>query len=102
MDAHRRTPLTFFQQAIPEPFKNDSNADIGDVFIALIYPEILIRDTAGDYVIDCRQDGFDAEADDFPLLTFLEMFPTICDSLIAESTALKQYYERYRVDLQCL
>ena len=102
MDAHRKTPLTFFQQAIPEPFKNDSNADIGDVFIALVYPEILIRDTTGDYVIDCRQNGFHAEADDFPLLSFLEMFPAICDALIAESTALKQHYERYRVDLQCL
>lgn len=77
MDAHRKTPLTFFQQTIPEPFKNDSNADIGDIFIALVYPEILIRDATGDYVIECRQDGFHAEADDFPLLNFLEMFPTI-------------------------
>ncbi|WP_254659101.1 hypothetical protein [Ralstonia pickettii] len=102
MDAHRKTPLTFFQQAIPEPFKSDSNADIGDVFIALIYPEILIRDATGDYVIECRQDGFYAEADDFPLLNFLEMFPTICDSLIAESSSLKQRYERYLADLQCL
>lgn len=102
MDAHRKTPLTFFQQAIPEPFKNDSNADIGDVFIALIYPEILIRDATGDYVIDCRQDGFHAEADDFPLLNFLEMFPMICGAIIAESPALKRCYERYLVDLQCL
>jgi hypothetical protein len=102
MDAHRKTPLTFFQQAIPEPFKNDSNADIGEVFIALIYPEILIRDATGDYIIDCRQDGFYAEADDVPLLNFLEMFPTICESLIAECTALKQRYERYLTDLQCL
>lgn len=102
MDAHRKTLLTFFQQAIPEPFKNDSNADIGDVFIALIYPEILIRDATGDYVIDCRQDGFHAEADDFPLLKFLEIFPIICDAIIAESAGLKQCYERYLVDLQCL
>jgi len=102
MDAHRKTPLTFFQQAIPESFKNDSNADIGDVFIALAYPEILIRDATGDCVIECQQDGFHAEADDFPLLIFLEMFPTICDLLIAESSALKQRYERYLADLQCL
>ena len=102
MDAHRTTPLTFFRQAIPEPFKNDSNADIGDVFVALIYPEILIRDATGDYVVDCRQDDFHTEADSFPLLQFLEMFPTICDSLIAESAALKRRYERYLADLQCL
>ncbi|KUZ00052.1 hypothetical protein WS50_30130 [Burkholderia territorii] len=94
MDASQKTPLTFFQQAISEPFKNDSNADIGEVFIALVYPEILIRDADGDTIIDCRQEGFYAEADNFPLLRFLEMFPDICNAIIEESSQLKQRFER--------
>ncbi len=67
-----KTPLRFFQDTIPEPFKNDSNTDIDHVFIVLVYPHILIWDGPGQLTVDCRQDGFSAEPDRYPLLALLK------------------------------
>lgn len=98
MNAIRKTPLRFFQNAIPEPFKGDSNADIGDVFIALVYPQILIWDGPSQFTIDCRKDGFLAEQDSYPLLALLEQFPSLCEAILAESPSVRAAYARYLRD----
>lgn len=95
MTATRKTPLRFFQDAIPRPFKDDSNADIETVFIALVYPQILIWDGAAQLVVDCRQEGLFAEADRYPLLALLEQFPGLCYAILAASPGIRAAYARY-------
>ncbi|CAJ0893321.1 hypothetical protein [Ralstonia flatus] len=95
MNAISKTPLRFFQDAIPDLFKADSNADIGEVFIALVYPQILIWDGRSQYTVDCRQDGFLAEQDSYPLLALLEQFPSLCEAILAESPGVRAAYARY-------
>lgn len=90
-----KTCLSFFQQAIPDPFKADTNADIGEVFIALVYPHIEIIDYPEFVWIDCRQPGFNIEPDMYPLLTFLQEFPHVCADIINASEKLKAQYVRY-------
>lgn len=95
MNTLRKTPLRFFQDAIPEPFKSDSNADIGEVFIALAYPQILIWDGPNQCVVDCRQDGFLAESDCYSLLALLEQFPSLCEAILAASPGVRAAYASY-------
>lgn len=98
MNSPRKTPLRFFQDAIPEPFKGDSNADIGNAFIALVYPQILIWDGLAQRAIDCRQNSFFAEPDRYPLLALLEQFPSLCDAILAASPGVQAAYMRYLLD----
>ncbi|MHA6907218.1 hypothetical protein ACQUJS_02095 [Ralstonia pseudosolanacearum] len=70
-----KTPLSFFQQAIPDLFKADTNADIGNIFIALVYPHIQIIAYPETVWIGCQQSNVSIEPDAYPLLKFLEEFP---------------------------
>jgi hypothetical protein len=98
VNALRKTPLRFFQDAIPEPFKGDSNADIGEVFIALVYLRILIWDGPSQYTVDCRQDGFTAAPDCYLLLALLEQFSSLCEAILAASPGVRAAYARYLQD----
>ncbi|KFX27154.1 hypothetical protein [Ralstonia solanacearum] len=90
-----KAPLSFFQQAIPDLFKADTNADIGNIFIALVYPHIQIIAYPETIWIGCQQSNVSIESDAYPLLKFLEEFPHVCSGIIAAHEGLIEQYEFY-------
>lgn len=95
----RNPYLDFFLAHIDPAFAEDTNADIGLVFVALAYPSILVVGPPVEYdrcLVDVRQPGFIVEPDDYPLKQFLERFPHVCQPIIEAHAELLRTYLRWR------
>ncbi|NMV39073.1 hypothetical protein [Ralstonia insidiosa] len=90
-----KTPLSFFQQAIPDMFKGDTNTDIGNVFVALVYPHIQVIDYPEEIWINCQQANVSIEPDTYLLLRFLEEIPHVCVDIINAHEGLLGLYKTY-------
>lgn len=99
LHAEENLHLEFFLAHIEPVFAEDSNADIGLVFVALAYPFVLVVGPPVDYdrcLVDVSQPDFVAEPDDYPLKKFLERFPHVCQPIIEAHAELHRTYLRWR------
>lgn len=91
--------LEFFLAHIDPMYAEDTNADIGLVFVALAYPWILVVGPPLEYdrcLVDVTQLGFHAEPDGYPLKKFLERFPQVCQGVIRAHAELSLSFMRWR------
>jgi hypothetical protein len=87
--------LAFFKSIIQPPFDDDTNANIDHVWIALVYPDIEVRDGKNTLIIDCAKAGLSVPQHSYPLLRFLERFPEACEKIIFSHSYLAQSYQEF-------
>jgi len=96
--AEKNPYLEFFLAHIDPLYAEDTNADIGVVFVALAYPSILVVGPPLEYercIVDVGQPGFHAQPDSYPLKPFLEEFPHVCRQVIESHEELSRIYTQW-------
>lgn len=94
--------LQFLFSAEPAEFFVDTNLtlrqSLGNIFIALAYPKLIVEVGGQKIVIDCQQLGFYAEPDEYPLYDFLSRYPQFAERIVrchpAITTLFQQYMEK--------
>ncbi|RYE37550.1 MAG: hypothetical protein EOP21_13825 [Hyphomicrobiales bacterium] len=91
--------LDFFLAHIDEMYAEDTNADIGLVFVALAYPWILVVGPPVEYdrcIVDVTQHDCRIEPDCYPLKQFLETYPHVCRQVIEAHGQLHRAFMQWR------
>ncbi len=91
--------LEFFLAHIDPMYAEDTNADIGLVFVALAYPWILVVGPPLEYdrcLVDVTQPGCEIESDAYPLRSFLERFPHVCAQVVEAHDELSRTFRQWR------
>jgi len=73
----------------------DTNLTLGDIFIALAYPSLYVEVDGQKIVIDCQQQGFHAEPDEYPLYAFLSLYPQFAEQIVRCHPILSALFQQY-------
>lgn len=87
--------LSFFEAHIEPYLREDTNASIGGILIALAYPQVILIGPPplfADTVVDVATAGFWAEPDAYPLFRFLSDNPAACEKIVNGHEALAKYF----------
>ncbi|MCA8351451.1 hypothetical protein [Burkholderia cepacia] len=80
----------------PVAFLVDTNLTLGEgIFIALVYPSIHVGVGGQKIVIDCQQQGFHAEPDEYPLYEFLSLYPQFAEQIVRCHPILSALFQQY-------
>lgn len=87
--------FSFFDAHIKPLFRNDTNARIDGILIALAYPQVFLigpEPSTSNAVVDVEKTGIDIAPDKYPLYRFLHENPETCKTIIYSHAGLKQYF----------
>lgn len=89
-------PYIQFLFADEQPaFFVDTNLTLGDIFIALAYPTLIVEVGGGKIEIDCQQPDFYAEPDEYPLYQFLSLYPQFAEQIVRCHPTITALFQQY-------
>jgi len=98
MSNKQNSYFEFFNEKIPQTFRNDTNNRIESYFFYLVYPHVFIRSNEPykhEAKILVKKNDLIIKPDSFSFFKFIEKYPECCEPIIKSCLPLQVLYEAW-------
>lgn len=98
MSQNQNSYFEFFNEHIPQTFRNDTNNRIKSYWFYLVYPHVLVHSEEPyrhEAKVLVKQNDLIIKPDSYPFFKFIEKYPECCEAIIESCMPLQVLYETW-------